>query len=100
MRYLAIRATEPHTLRLRPRQTSPDSFLDARPLELAHGGEDLELKDPGRSPKIDTFVDGHEPDTDRVQFFEQEHEVTQAPPYAIEPPRKHDIESPASSILA
>ena len=62
-----------------PSSDQPGLVLGCAPSRLAHGGEDLELKDPGRSPKIDTFVEGHEPDTDRVQLFEQEHEVTQAP---------------------
>jgi hypothetical protein len=92
------RPAEPRALRSGPCQARVDPFADAFPLELREGGEDVQLQLAGRRGGVDAFVQADERHADRAQFLEQDHEVAQVPPEAIEPPAEQDVELPAPCI--
>jgi hypothetical protein len=88
----------PSPLRPDARQAGPDAFLDAAPLELCEGGQDVQLQPAGRRPEVDALAEADEPDPEVVQVAEQRDEMPQTPAQPIQPPADQDVEPPPSGV--
>lgn len=65
------RSTESRALRPGPLEPRQHPFSDAFSLELRDGAEDVHLQRPGRRRRVDSLVERHERDPERLQFLEQ-----------------------------
>ena len=86
------RSAQTLPLRFRPRQPGPDTLLNPRPLELSDRAENVELQSASRCGGVDALGKGNESNPHSVQFVQQEDQVPEVTPQAIETPAHECIE--------
>ena len=77
-----------------PREARPHPLLDAAPLELGDGGQDVELESPRRRGGVDALRQADEGHPERLQFVYQENQVPEVATEPVQPPDDESVELP------
>ena len=81
----------------RPSEARNNALLYSAALELRNGGQDVQLQPPCRRRGVDALPEGDERNPQRLEFVEQQNQVPEIPPQAVQPPADENIESPPTS---